>query len=191
MTRLIFGDVFEKYPSVKIITHHAGGMAPYYEERMGAYDLMEMRQPGFVSHGLSKSPIEYYRMFYNDAAVSGSCPALMCAYNFFGPEHLLFGIDPPFDTEQGFRLIRQPLETIEKMRIPGTDKKKIFEDNARQLLRLPVKKATRQGKLWGSRKRPLRLFMPYFQSAKIIRIVKNPRPSRISLGGGGRGFFSH
>lgn len=139
MTRLIFGGVFEKYPSLKIITHHAGGMAPYYEERIrSAYDLVELRQPGSISHGLSKSPIEYYRMFYNDTAVSGSCSALMCAYNFFGPEHLLFGSDAPFDTEQGSRLIRQTIDAIEEMDIPGTDKKKIFEDNARQLLRLPV-----------------------------------------------------
>ena len=77
-------------------------------------------------------------MFYNDTALSGSSSALTCAYDFFGPEHLLFGSDAPFDTEQGARLIRQTIEAIEEMDIPVRDKQKIFEENAGKLLHLPV-----------------------------------------------------
>ena len=139
MTRLIFGGVFEKYPSIKIITHHGGGMVPYFGERIrSANDLIAMRLKGSAGHGLSGSPIEYYRMFYNDTALSGSLPALTCAYHFFGPEHLLFGSDAPFDTEQGARLIRQTIEAIEEMDIPREDKKKIFEENAGKLLHLTI-----------------------------------------------------
>jgi predicted TIM-barrel fold metal-dependent hydrolase len=75
-------------------------------------------------------------MFYNDTAVSGSRSALMCAYDFFGPEHILFGTDMPMDNEYGARLLRQTIEAIERMDIPDGDKQLIFEGNARRLLGL-------------------------------------------------------
>ena len=30
MARLAFGGVLEKYPTLSIITHHAGGLIPYF-----------------------------------------------------------------------------------------------------------------------------------------------------------------
>lgn len=137
MTRLIFSGILEKYPSLKIITHHCGAMVPYFAERIScAYDLTEERLKEPVKQGLTKAPIEYYRMFYNDTAVSGSRSALMCAYDFFGPEHILFGTDMPFDNELGSRVVRQTIASIEHMDVPDSIKKAIFEDNARKLLSL-------------------------------------------------------
>ena len=77
-------------------------------------------------------------MIYNDTALSGSKPALMCAYDFFGPKHILFGTDMPFDSELGSRLVRQTAESIEQMEVHDSIKKKIFEDNNRKLLRLSI-----------------------------------------------------
>ena len=62
----------------------------------------------------------------------------MCAYEFFGIDHLLFGTDLPYDTLFGDSSIGLTIEAIEKMAIPDSDKKKIFEDNARRLMRLPI-----------------------------------------------------
>lgn len=136
MTRLIFSGVLNRYPSLKIITHHCGAMVPYFAERLScACDMAEMlKEP--VKQELAKEPLEYYRMFYNDTAVSGSRSALMCAYDFFGPDHILFGTDMPMDNEYGARLVRRTIEAIEGMDIPARDKGLIFEDNARRLLRL-------------------------------------------------------
>lgn len=140
MTRLIFSGILEKYPSIKFITHHCGAMVPYFAERIRcSYDLTEDRLKEPVKQGLTKPPIEYYRMFYNDTAVSGSRSALMCACDFFGPEHILFGTDMPFDNELGSRLVRQTIESIEQMNVPDSIKKKIFEDNAKKLLGLLIK----------------------------------------------------
>lgn len=140
MTRLIYSGVFERFPALKIVTHHCGGMVPFFADRIqSGYDLIErMRLPGQPKQVLTRSPIEYYRMFYNDTAIAGCTPALMCTYEFFGPEHILFGTDMPMDSQLGFRLVRQIIESIEQMDIPDSDKKKIFEGNARSLLRLPV-----------------------------------------------------
>jgi predicted TIM-barrel fold metal-dependent hydrolase len=139
MTRLIFGGVFEKFPTLKFITHHAGGMVPFFSERIrSGFDLWEMRTSLNPMKGLTRSSLDYYKLFYNDTAIAGFTPALMCAYDFFGPEHILFGTDMPMDSQLGFRLVRQIIEAIEQMDIPDADKKKIFEGNIRNICRLPV-----------------------------------------------------
>jgi aminocarboxymuconate-semialdehyde decarboxylase len=139
MTRLIFSGILEKYPKIKFMTHHCGGMVPYFEGRIkDAYDMLEMRFKGNPKLGLTKSPLDYYRMFYADTAVNGSIAATRCGYAFFGPEHILFGTDTPFDSQLGFRLVRETVEGIEQMDIPASHKKMIFEDNARKLFRLPI-----------------------------------------------------
>ena len=60
----------------------------------------------------------------------------MCAYDFCGTEHLLFGTDTPRDIGLGNQNIAKTIEAIEKMAIPDSDKKKLFEGNARNLLRI-------------------------------------------------------
>lgn len=139
MTRLVFSGILEKYPNLKIITHHCGAMVPYFERRiMVSYDYAEMRLNRKYKQGLTKHPIEYFRMFYGDTAISGSTPALMCAYAFFGPEHLLFGTDMPYDAQNGHIAVRETIRSVEEMDIPDSEKKKIFVDNARRLLHLPL-----------------------------------------------------
>jgi aminocarboxymuconate-semialdehyde decarboxylase len=137
MTRLIFAGIFEKFPKIKFITHHGGGMVPYFADRIVVHynnGLERLGQKNFP--GLTKHPIEYYKMFYNDTALNGNMPGLMCAYNFFGEDHLLFGSDMPYDIENGAIAIRKTIEAIESMNIPESSKKKIYEGNARNLLHL-------------------------------------------------------
>src|SRR5450631_1311652 len=37
MARLVFGGVFEKYPDIRFVTHHMGGMIPYFAPRIDAF----------------------------------------------------------------------------------------------------------------------------------------------------------
>jgi aminocarboxymuconate-semialdehyde decarboxylase len=139
MARLVFSGVLEKYPELKFITHHAGAMVPYLAQRIvGAYDFDESRVKVKFMRSLRQPPIEYFRMFYNDTALYGNTPALMCAHAFFGAERLLFGTDMPYDSQLGDRHTRETIRAIDAMDIPDADKKMIYEDNARRLLRLPV-----------------------------------------------------
>jgi len=139
MTRLVFSGVLEKYPTLKIITHHCGAMVPYFAERIvNHYNGSEMRHKTKFKQGLTEPHIDYFRRFYNDTAIQGNTPALMCAYNFFGAEHILYGTDMPYDPQLGDYGTRQTIEAIEQMDIPDSDKKKIFEDNARSIMRLPI-----------------------------------------------------
>jgi aminocarboxymuconate-semialdehyde decarboxylase len=76
-------------------------------------------------------------MFYADTVIQ-STPALMCAYAFFGADHLLFGTDMPYDAQVGDVYTRETILTVERMTVSDSEKKRIFEDNARELMRLPV-----------------------------------------------------
>ena len=139
MGRLVFSGIFEKYPALKIVTHHAGAMVPFLASKIeGGYDSLETVMPMGYEDYLKKRPVDYFRMFYNDTALSGNTEGLMCARAFFGPDHLLFGTDMPFDNDRGYRLVRGTIRSIREMNIPESDKKKIFEDNARRILRLKV-----------------------------------------------------
>jgi uncharacterized protein len=137
MSRLVLGGVFDRYPTLKIITHHAGAMVPFFGSRIeAANDSLRTVIPlGYESY-LKKEPVEYYRLFYNDTAISGSAAGLMCAYTFFGSDKLLFGTDMPYDNERGYRLTRETVQSINEMEISDSDRRKIFEENARKLLRL-------------------------------------------------------
>jgi aminocarboxymuconate-semialdehyde decarboxylase len=140
MTRLALSGIFEKYPSLKIITHHCGAMVSFFAQRIRVsfltFEKFGMR-PKF-GHHLNKPPIDYYRMFYADTATNGSTPALMCGHAFFGAGHMLFGTDFPYDAQFGDIFIREGIAAIEQMDIPNSEKKKIFEENARELFRLPI-----------------------------------------------------
>jgi predicted TIM-barrel fold metal-dependent hydrolase len=140
MTRLVFSGVFEKYQNLTFITHHTGGMVPFLAERIiGAYDHAEMLRGAKYKQGLTRAPIDFFKnSFYYDTAIYGNAPALMCTYAFCGAEKMLFGTDFPYDSQFGERYTRQTIEAIEQMDIDGVEKKKIFEDNARKILRLPI-----------------------------------------------------
>lgn len=139
MTRLVFSGVLKKYPDLKIITHHCGAMVPYLAERVtGLYEYHGVRRRAKFAEKLSRPPTEYFRMFYNDTAIYGNTPALMCAYAFFGIKRLLFGTDVPWDAELGNRYTRDTIDAIEHMDIPNSEKEEIFQGNARALLNLGI-----------------------------------------------------
>ncbi len=135
MTRLVFSGTLEKYPNLKVITHHCGAMVPYFWERIvNHYNVQEVRVKANYKQGLTQPHIEYFRKFYNDTAILGNTPALMCAHSFFGAEHLLFGTDFPAGGAE--RRLEVAVNTVEQMAISESDKYKIFEGNARRLLHI-------------------------------------------------------
>lgn len=135
MTRIIFSGILDKYPNLKIVTHHCGGMVSFYAGRIYQHYGSQRR---FLSN-IKKTPLEYYKMFYNDTAIHGNTSALMLAYDFWGPDKLVFGADLPLgDSFWGVRSYRSTINAINDMNITDEDKKKIFVDNAKNLLRIPI-----------------------------------------------------
>jgi aminocarboxymuconate-semialdehyde decarboxylase len=137
MTRLVYGGVMEKFPQLRVITHHCGGIIPFVIGRLDwSYDFNEMRM-GYRDVYLKDKPIQYYRQFYYDTAVNGNTPALQCGLSLAGIDHMVFATDLPFDTQNGLRLIRDTINSVEAMALSEADKQKIYYANAVRILRLP------------------------------------------------------
>lgn len=138
MARLAFGGVLERFPKLKIVTHHAGGLVPFFARRIELSWEFNRQLMGYQDDGqsLSKPPIEYYKQFYCDTAIQGNTPALMCALDFFGVDHMMFATDSPYDNEMGVRVYRETIPAVEAMAISRADRDKIFEGNARRLFKL-------------------------------------------------------
>lgn len=141
MGRLVFSGLFDRLPELRIITHHLGGMAPYFEGRI-RHGLAQLGSrtddpddAGALGR-LTRRPLEYFRMFYGDTAVFGAHHAMECGLGFFGADHVLFGTDMPFDPEKGPGFIRETIAAMERMRATPEEKATIYEGNARRLLRL-------------------------------------------------------
>lgn len=143
MARLVFSGYFDRLPNLKIITHHLGGMTPYFEGRVGpGMDQLGSRTTGedlgAVRDRLERRPLDYFRQFYGDTAVFGSAAATRCGLDFFGPDHVLFASDCPFDPEQGPGYIRETIRVIDRdLDVSDEVRAQIYEGNARRLLRLP------------------------------------------------------
>jgi uncharacterized protein len=141
MGRLALSGVFDENPNLKIITHHMGAMIPYFEGRIGVgLDQLGRRTDNEHDVGtlarLEKRPYDYFRMFYADTALFGALPATECGLEFFGSDHVLFGTDMPFDPEKGPGFIRETIRVIDNITASIEDKRKIYEGNARRLLKL-------------------------------------------------------
>jgi aminocarboxymuconate-semialdehyde decarboxylase len=138
MARLIFSGVLERYPNIKFIAHHSGAMIPFFSQRIPTSPTDKINPDVKDGQRLSKSPLEYFRKFYADTAPTGGTPALMCAYEFFGPDNLLFGSDYPYPGgAQGEELaLGEAIRSVESMDVPQAEKAKIFEKNTERILRL-------------------------------------------------------
>jgi predicted TIM-barrel fold metal-dependent hydrolase len=141
MGRLVFSGLFDRHPALRIITHHMGAMIPYFEGRVGGgLDQLGRRSDDVDDAAalgrLRRRPIEYFRMFYGDTALFGAHHAMECGLAFFGADRILFGTDFPFDPEGGPGFIRDTIGAMERMRASEVDKAKIYEGNARRMLRL-------------------------------------------------------
>jgi aminocarboxymuconate-semialdehyde decarboxylase len=116
-------------------------MIPYLEGRVGGgLDQLGSRSDdpddATALPRLRHRPLDYFRMFYGDTALFGAHHAMECGLAFFGVDRILFGTDFPFDPEGGPGFIRDTIGAMERMRATAEDKAKIYEGNARRMLRL-------------------------------------------------------
>lgn len=141
MTRLIYSGLFDELPTLKIISHHMGGMIPYFPAKIklgfrqiffGTVD----RNPVAEDCGLKRPPLDYYKMLYADTALGGEEAPTRCGHAFFGTSRCLFATDAPFDPERGRALIRDTIRGVRALCLPKDDTDAIFAGNARTLLNL-------------------------------------------------------
>ena len=145
LARLVFSGIMDRYPDLKVIAHHLGGVIPYLEGRVGhSWDQLGARTSdedyASLLKRLKKRPYDYFKDFYGDTAVEGARAATVCGLDFFGAEHVLFASDCPFDKEKGPGYIRSTIAVIESLGLSAADKERVCHGNARRMFGLATAK---------------------------------------------------
>ena len=139
MARLVFSKILDKYPDLKIVVHHFGGIVPMLEGRIGpGWDVLGARttDEDYVSlrKSLKKRPLDYFKQdFFADTAAFGGAPATKCGLEFFPRDKVIFASDCPFDPEQGTMFPRVTLQILESLQLSKSDQDKIFFQNLERL----------------------------------------------------------
>jgi predicted TIM-barrel fold metal-dependent hydrolase len=138
MVRMVFSGLLDRYPRLKIITHHLGGMIPFYDGRIGpGLQVLGSRTSdedySKVLPSLKRPHLDYMHDFYGDTALfGGGIQAVRCGLEFFGADHVVFATDTPLGP------IAPTIDTIRRLDIADGDRRKIFAGNAERLLKLKL-----------------------------------------------------
>jgi uncharacterized protein len=135
MSRLVLCGLFDRHPGLKIITHHCGGMIPYFDGRVGpGLAVLGSRTSdedySQVLPSLKRPHLDYFRDFYADTAMFGGQYGVACGLDFFGIDHLVFATDAPLGP------IAPTLAVLDRLDIDAAGRRKLFSGNAGKLLNL-------------------------------------------------------
>ena len=83
--RLIFSGVMDRYPELKVIQTHGGGLLPYQAGRIDKNARQE---------GLAQAPSEYLKRIFVDT-VTPQALTVRTAVEFYGPDNVIYGTDHP------------------------------------------------------------------------------------------------
>ena len=135
MTRLVFDGLFDRHPDLEIITHHCGGMIPFFDGRVGpGMDVLGARTSdedyAQILPSLKRPHMDYFKLFYGDTAMFGATTGVRCGLDFFGPSKIVFATDAPLGP------IAKTYKGIAEMDLSAEDRHAILYGNAARLLRL-------------------------------------------------------
>jgi hypothetical protein len=116
---MVFAGLFDQHPNLKIITHHMGAMAPYFEGRLGpGWDQLGARTSDRdytqVLKRLKKRPIDYFRMFYADTALFGAYEATLCGLRLLQARSRVVCVRFAVRSRKGPMYIRETIGIIDR-----------------------------------------------------------------------------
>jgi 6-methylsalicylate decarboxylase len=92
VVNLVFGGAIERFPHIRFVLPHAGGVVPYFAWRLSVSPMIDARQPQ-----LSRAEV-YRRLkhFWYDTALSPTAETIACLNEVALPQRVVFGSDWPF-----------------------------------------------------------------------------------------------
>ncbi len=139
MARLVFSRTMDKYPNLKIILHHFGGIIPMLEGRIGpGWDQLGNRTSDVdyfaLKNSLKKRIFDYFQKdVWVDSATFGGRGAMLCGLEFYPHEKVIFASDCPFDPEKGPGYIRDTIKILESLNMPKDKLDDIYYRNFEKL----------------------------------------------------------
>jgi aminocarboxymuconate-semialdehyde decarboxylase len=143
MARIVFSEMFDRLPGLRVLTHHCGATIPYLLGRVGPmWDELGVRTESRRDQEIrarmaarGRRPIDYFRDFHTDTVVGGSVAALRCGLDFFGAGHVLFATDFPYGPGSGMLFMRENMRAVEEVDVTAAEREMIFSANALDLVR--------------------------------------------------------
>jgi len=89
---LVFGGAVERFPRVRFVLAHAGGLMPYFAWRLSVSPMIDARLEQLP-------PAQVYarfRRFWYDTALAPTAETFACLAGVALPEQIVFGSDWPF-----------------------------------------------------------------------------------------------
>jgi predicted TIM-barrel fold metal-dependent hydrolase len=125
ISRIVYSGVFDRYPAIKLIASHLGGMILLYLDRLNWREgNVECR----------REPEEYFKEIYYDTAGPIRAEFIKLVYDIVGPDQILFGADYPHGRGgRDDQFYPMTLAAMSKLEIPDSDKQKIYYLNAQKL----------------------------------------------------------
>jgi predicted TIM-barrel fold metal-dependent hydrolase len=92
VVNLIFGGALERYPRIRFILPHAGGLVPYFSWRLSVSPMIDKR----LKQLSQEQVFALLKRFWYDNALSPGAQTWGCLENVAAPDQIVFGTDWPF-----------------------------------------------------------------------------------------------
>jgi predicted TIM-barrel fold metal-dependent hydrolase len=123
---LVFSGALDRFPRIRFVLAHAGGLMPYFAWRLSISPMIDTRMRQL-------SPEQVYgqlRRFWYDNALSPTAETMACLAGVAAPEQIVFGSDWPFANAG---VIAEAVKTYEAVPMSQTQRTAIDRANALSL----------------------------------------------------------
>jgi 6-methylsalicylate decarboxylase len=123
VVNLIFSGAIARFPRVRFILPHAGGLVPYFAWRLSVSPMIDRRMPQLTRDEV----LSGLKHFWYDNALSPGVETFGSLDQVARPERIVFGTDYPFANP---RVIAEMVKTHESGFLPDARRAAIDRDNA-------------------------------------------------------------
>lgn len=125
ISRIVYSGIFDRYPKLKLIAAHLGGMILLYLDRLNWRE---------GNPECKLEPEEYFKKIYYDTAGPIRAPFIKLVYDTVGADQILFGADYPHGRGgRDDQFYPMTLKAMDEVDVPKADKEKIYFKNAQAL----------------------------------------------------------
>jgi len=125
ISRIVYAGVFDRYPDLKVIAAHLGGMILVYLDRLNWRE---------GNPACKDEPETYFKKIFYDTAGPIRASFIKLACESVGADQILFGADYPHGREgRDDQFYPMTLKAMQELDISAADKEKIYSLNAKRL----------------------------------------------------------
>jgi len=129
ISRIVYNGIFDRYPNLKMIASHLGGMILLYLDRLNWRE---------GNPECKQEPEEYFQKLYYDTAGPIRTAFIKLVYDTVGGDQILFGSDYPHGRGgHDDQFYPMTLDAVNDLDVSKADKEKIYYRNAKKLFGFP------------------------------------------------------